>query len=27
MDLKQKVCALARIEGLNNIKDPWREDS
>jgi hypothetical protein len=27
IELKQKVCALARIEELNNIKDPWREDS
>lgn len=27
VELKQKVCALARIERLNDIKDPWREDS
>jgi len=27
IELKQKVCALASIEGINNIKDPWREDS
>lgn len=27
IELRQKVCALARIEELNNIRDPWREDS
>ena len=27
MELKKKVCTLACIEGLNDIKDPWREDS
>jgi hypothetical protein len=27
IELKQKVCALACIEELDNIKDPWREDS